>query len=176
MALPLIGIGAALLAAYAGARLSEHHQKREGNVGAFPGELEDEITPVNGSILTCGVFGIFDHSGIWCDGHVVELKGNGLVRAVSPDRFISERSGSRVYVAGDEHGAALGHSEAMQRAMAQIYQYYAYDVIKNNCHRFVWRCISGEDQRLTRFSELNGKLSGYFQSPIHWYPAKFKSI
>ncbi len=170
MALPLLGVGAALLVAYAGRKMSEQHQKRQGRVGAFPGELKDTIAPINGSILTCGVFGIFDHSGIWCDGYVVELKGNGLVRAVTPERFLSERSGNTIYVAGDELGNPLGSNATMQRATKQIYQYFPYDVIKFNCHRFVWHCISGEEQKVTRFTELNEQLANHYCSPIYWRP------
>lgn len=170
MALPLLGLGAAIVAAYAGGKISQNKQKSAGIVGAFPGEAKYPITPVDGAVLICGVYGFFEHSGIWCDGKIVELKGNGLVRAISPERFIGERSGETIYIAGDVSGNPFADTEAMQRAVAEVYQYYDYDVIKCNCHQFSWRCVSGSTEVLTRFSELNAKLSGYFSSPVYWYP------
>lgn len=172
MALPLIGVGAALLAAYAGTKISQSMQKQSGVVGAFPGERKMSVAPVNGAIVVCGVYNVLEHSGIWCDGEIIELNGNGLVRPVSANRFLQNRSGDTIFIAADDYGRPMGDEATMQRAVAQIYQYYDYHLLSCNCHHFTWHCVSGDDESLTLFSELNHALSHYFEQAIHWHPLR----
>lgn len=173
MPIPLVWIGAGIAATYAGLKLSEQAQKSAGVVGHFPGESSRILEPQNGAVVTCGVYGIFDHSGIWVDGEIIELNGNGLIRVISPERFIEDRSGAKIYVAADKYDQVLGSTDAAQRACDNVYQYRDYDLIKQNCHRFSWECTSGGSEKVTRFSELNEKMSDFFVSPIHWHPIHF---
>lgn len=172
MPVPLIWLGAGLAAAFAGKAVIEHEKKNAKHVGHYPGEGEGSVKPVNGAIVCCGIFSVFDHTGIWLDNSIIELKGNGLIRGISPERFITDRSGDVIYIACDEDHQPLVDTMSAERAASQLYQYEEYDVLKNNCHRFAWKCISGENRPLTRFTELNEALSRYFNCKVSWIPIK----
>jgi len=169
MPAPLLWLGASAIAILAGAKYS-NDKRLEESVNGLPGDSVIEVEPVNGAIVTCGVYGVFEHTGIWVDGNILELKGNGLIRGVSPNRFLQERSGDYIYIACDNNNTPLIQADAADRAISQLFSYSEYDVIKNNCHKFVWHCISGEDIPLTRFSELNQKIAERFATSIHWHP------
>jgi hypothetical protein len=172
MPAPLFWLGASAIAMLAGAKYS-NDKRLEDSVISLPGKSELAVEPVNGAIVTCGIYGLFEHTGIWVDGNILELKGNGLIRGVSPNRFLQERSGDFIYIACDDNNTPLIQPDAAQRAISQLFSYSEYDVIKNNCHKFVWQCISGEDMPLTRFSVLNQKMAGLFATNIHWHPVKY---
>ncbi|MCV2884126.1 hypothetical protein OE749_05425 [Aestuariibacter sp. AA17] len=172
MPAPLVWLGLGLASLYASDSLTKAYQRTKGRVVYYPGESELPVKPVNGAVVTCGIFGVFDHTGIWCDDHIVELKGNGLIRGVSPERFLHGRSGEKIYVACDQADQPLIAPEAFQRASEQLFQYSRYHVLDNNCHRFVWQCLSGQRERLTRFTELNTRMCQHFSTPIHWHVAK----
>ena len=168
MPLPLFWIGAGLTTVMLGHQM--HKQSQRQRVGKFPGEDCTPVAAVNGSIVSCGIYGVFDHTGIWIDDNVVELKGNGLIRGISPQRFLKDRSGDTIYVACGGDLTPLVSPAAAKNAMEQLFHYTDYDVWNNNCHRFCWRCVSGRNDTVSRFSDLNKKLSEYFQQPIHWQP------
>ncbi|MDF2177667.1 hypothetical protein P2G88_05330 [Aliiglaciecola sp. CAU 1673] len=165
MALPLLWLGAGVLAVGA---LS---QKRPGHVKHYPGAKLAPVTPKDGAVVCCGIYGLFDHSGIWLDGHILELKGNGLIRAVSSQRFVAERSGKQIYVACDGKGGVLADPQAAERGAAMLFQYRHYHVLNNNCHRFTWYCLTGRNEPLSFFSDLNAKLSRRFRTVLSWHPA-----
>lgn len=169
MPIPLLWLGAGAMAILAGAKYS-NDKKLEESVSNLPGHSDIKVEPINGAIVTCGVYGFFEHTGIWVDGNILELKGNGLIRGISPVRFLHERSGEHIYIACDNNNIPLIHPDAADRAASELFSFSEYDVIKNNCHKFVWHCISGEDVPLTRFSELNQKMAERFATTIHWHP------
>ncbi|MEP1446933.1 MAG: hypothetical protein ABJK37_12540 [Paraglaciecola sp.] len=168
MPAPLFWLGASAVAILASAKYS-NDKLMEGAVERLPGNSKTIVKPRTGAIVTCGVYGLFEHTGIWVDGSILELKGNGLIRGVSPSRFLQERSGDDIYIACDTNHNPLVSPDASQRATSRLFSYSEYDVIKNNCHKFVWQCISGEDIPLTRFSILNQKISEHFSTFIHWH-------
>jgi hypothetical protein len=170
MALPLIWLGAGLAALYAGSKYTNSSTYR-GAVDYLPGEGDADVQPVDGCIVSCGVFGVFDHTGIWIDGNIVELKGNGLIRGISPQRFLGKRSGNEIFVACCDQSKPLIAEGTYARAVKQLYQYSEYDVMRNNCHKFVWGCISGQNQAVTRFTELNNQMACYFGTNISWQKA-----
>ncbi|MFT4994916.1 MAG: hypothetical protein ACI965_001958 [Paraglaciecola sp.] len=170
MPVPFIWLGAGLAALYAGVKYSDSHL---GSISHIRGESDSAVLPVNGCIVSCGVFGIFNHCGIWNDGNIIELRGNGLIRGISPGRFLHQRSGEDIYVACDAQGQPLVGPGTKKRAVAQLYQYLEYDLIKNNCHKFVWQCISDINEPLTRFTELNYKMAGHFDCTINWQKALY---
>ncbi|MBT0586417.1 hypothetical protein [Alteromonas oceanisediminis] len=170
MALPLIWLGAGVLAAVAGTKLSRDGLKSRGDIKHFPGECRLVSEPANGSVVCCGIYEVFQHSGIWVDGNIIELRGNGLVRAISPQRFLKDRSGNRIYVACDESRTPLVSEGCAARAIAQVYQFADYDVIGNNCHRFSLQCVLGYDQLVTRFGSLNAALRHHFNTTLYWQP------
>ncbi|MFT4939269.1 MAG: hypothetical protein ACI88A_002308 [Paraglaciecola sp.] len=167
MALPLIWLGAGLAALYAGAKYTDSKSYR-GAVAHMPGEGDVSVMPVDGCIVSCGVFGVFDHTGVWIDGNIIELKGNGLIRGISPQRFLGERSGDEIFVACCAQSIPLVAQDIYARTVNQLYQYSEYDLMRNNCHKFVWRCISGQNEAITRFTELNNKMAKHFGTHISW--------
>lgn len=171
MPAPLLWLGASAIAMLASVKYS-NDKRLEESVGRLPGDSDIKVSPVNGAIVTCGVYGLFEHTGIWVDGNILELKGNGLIRGISPNRFLQERSGDYIYMACDSDNVPLTQDKTADRAISRLFSYSEYDVIKNNCHKFVWFCISGEEVPLTRFSELNERLAGQFATTIYWNPVK----
>ena len=171
MPAPLLWLGAGAIALLAGAKYSNDKRLDE-FVSDLPGNSHKHVAPQNGAIVTCGVFGIFEHTGIWVDGNILELKGNGLIRGVSPKRFIQERSGDNIYIACDQNSTPLVQANTAERAISKLFSYSEYDLIKNNCHKFVWHCITGEDVPLTKFSVLNQNLASLFATTIYWHPVK----
>ena len=170
MPLPLVWLGAGVAAFYAGSQLLREQQKSKGHIKHFPGECQRSVAPVNGAVVCCGIYELFQHSGIWMDGEIIELKGNGLVRSITPERFIDDRSGNRIYVACDADMRALVTPNCADRAVSRIFEYQEYDLIDNNCHRFTLQCVLGHDCEATRFGDLNDELNNTFNTPIHWQP------
>lgn len=191
MALPLLWLGAAVLSAVAVRELNEQRdsankRRQDGDVALtrdnegihgsgvekYPNEIFNhnvfaKIRP--GSLVCCGLGGVLDHTGILVDQDtIVELHGSGLVKAISPKRFLKERSGKGIFVACDSLGNALGGQDIAQRAINQIYHYQEYHLLRNNCHKFAWQCISGQAESVTTFHQLNRLFSKYFDRKIYW--------
>jgi hypothetical protein len=172
MPAPFLWLGAGAIAMLASVKYS-NDKELEKSVGHLPGHSDVKVKPVNGAIVTCGIYGFFEHTGIWVDGNILELKGNGLIRGISPNRFLQERSGENIYIACDDSNQPLIQPDTADRAVSQLFSYSEYDVIKNNCHKFVWQCISGEEFTLTRFSELNQKIAQHFTTTVNWHPIDY---
>jgi hypothetical protein len=128
--------------------------------------------PVNGSIVTCGVYGVLDHTGIWVNGNIYELAGSGLVRCVSPERFVGDRSGSQVYIACDTSNNALFDIDAAERAQYLLFSNIDYHLLSENCHKFVAEVLANQDVDITSFSDLNTFLNVFFSSSIRWNLSK----
>lgn len=128
-----------------------------------------KVKPVPGAILCCGIYGLFEHTGIWLpEGLIVELHGSGLVRAATPKRFLQNRTGSRIFVACDSTAHPLADEQFAERARAAIFSVETYDPLANNCHRFSWRSISEQDEKLTTFKDFNVRLANWFKRRIYW--------
>jgi len=191
MALPLIIAGAAALSALAVKGLNDdrksqqkHRQrltraqrlsdlgKHESPIAIYPSDFlvsEQSVKAQVGAIVCCGIGGVLDHTGIWLgDNLIVELAGNGLIKAISSERFISERSGKQIFIACDSKGKPLVNEAAAKLASEQIYQYRDYHMIDNNCHHFIWQCFKPNDHSLTTFKSLNERLAKYFNRVIYW--------
>lgn len=146
--------------------------KHDSGIAKYPKEEFSNEKPAivrPGALVCCGLGGMLEHTGILIDDDtIVELHGSGLIKAISPRRFLEERSGREIFVACDSKGEAIADDLICQRATQKIYGFQDYDIIKNNCHRFVWYCISGIDQPLTTFHQLNKRLSKRFDRKIYW--------
>ncbi|QQX82005.1 lecithin retinol acyltransferase family protein [Shewanella sp. KX20019] len=187
MPLPLVWLGAAAIGA---ALIADEREKQKeiakkrlhGNAVAdhttgasaelspslwHTGDKKVQLEP--GSIICCFVFGVIEHTGIWLgDDTLVELHGSGLIRAVSTRRFLVGRSGSRVFQACNHLHQPLVGEQILARAKQAIFTYREYDLLDNNCHRFVWHCLSGEEKALSSFSKLNNEIGMYFKEAIYW--------
>lgn len=170
MALPIIWLGAAALATYTGVKYANRLNSEEYGFAAHPGELDCTVTPVSGSIVCCEVYDVLDHSGVWVGDRIIELNGNGLVRSVSPERFLHDRSGNTIYVACDDDLAPVVFDGADQRASESIFQYRQYDLLKNNCHTFVSEMVSSQSSAVTLFRDLNQQLAQQHGQNITWLP------
>ncbi|WP_371193000.1 hypothetical protein [Glaciecola sp. SC05] len=168
MPAPLIWLGAAAVSLYAGNKLNNAHLRQRSIVQKLPGDCKKPRAPINGSIVTCGIYEVLDHTGIWIDGNIYELNGNGLVRCVSPSRFLANRSGDHIYVACNPQGQALAEPKSISRAQSQLFTLYDYHVVRQNCHKFVAEMICGYDCEVTSFSDLNEFLSQQFNTVIDW--------
>lgn len=167
MAIPLLWLGAAA-ATYAGIKYSSKVSKYRGYADVLPGGTKLTAKPVNGAIVCCEVYGVLDHTGIWVEDSIIELNGNGLVRNISLERFLADRSGEEAYIACDKYGLPMASDATFQNAIANIYQYRPYDLFKNNCHRFVWEMLSDIKEPVNSFTDLNQRLCSYHHSPVSW--------
>lgn len=195
MALPLLWIGAAALSALTVKELADDRKKQqkqryrsakaqtladldrhESPVAVYPSDVFRSYQlsePQIGSVVCCGIGGVLEHTGIWVgDDTIVELDGNGLIKAVSSARFTTERSGEKIFIACDSRGQALASEGAAQRAIKQIFQYQDYHLLDNNCHHFIWQCFQPNDLSLTTFKSLNVRLAQLFDRKIYWDQCK----
>jgi hypothetical protein len=168
MPVPLIWLGAAAVSLYTANKLNASDLRQRNIISRLPGDCREPIAPVNGSIVTCGVYELLDHTGIWIDGNIYELKGNGLVRCISPDRFLQNRSGDQIYVACNMQNQPLVELNVVARTKSQLYSLHEYHLLRQNCHKFVAEMVSGYPRDITSFSELNEFISDYFSSPVDW--------
>lgn len=185
MALPIIAAGFAIGAAVLHESNKKHYRNLEINrkssdysnishssVAKRPSDTYDSgrfVSPNPGAVVCCEIYNCVDHTGIWIDQDtIIELSENGLVKAVSYERFLTDRSGANMYVACDNLHQPIIISGAAERAVNHIFTYRDYDVIDNNCHRFVSFCLSGIDTKLTLFSALNDQISLQAKKTIFW--------
>lgn len=185
MALPFIAAGIALGAAVLHESNKKHYRNLELNRKSsdysnishssavkMPSDTYDSgifVEPTFGSVVCCEVYNCVDHTGIWIDRDcIVELSENGLIKSISYERFLTDRSGANLYVACDNQHQPIVLPGAGERAVNHVFQYREYDVIRNNCHRFVHYCLTGKDERLTRFSTLNERLRLHSGKTIFW--------
>ena len=191
MALPLLWLGAAAISALTVKGLSDDRKtqqkqrkysykaqtlsdlsEHESVIATYPTDLFDTdelVKPQVGAIVCCGIGGVLDHTGIWVDDDtVVEMDGQGLIKPISSHRFTAERSGENIFIACDSNAKPLISEVAARRALEQIFQCQQYDMIKNNCHQFLWQCFKPQDQTLTTFKELNQRIAKYFDRQIFW--------
>lgn len=136
----------------------------------YPGESRVTVAPCDGAIVCCGIYGVFEHTGIWVDGHIVELHGSGLVKAVSPQRFLHDRSGEHIYLLCDKDFHPLIAENTDYRAISQVYTYIEYHPWGNNCHRFTCHCVTGKTNNVSSFYDFNLTLSRFFQCRLYWQP------
>lgn len=171
MPIPLLWLGAGLAAGYSALRYADKEHANRQSMGASPGTTTTPVAPGDGSIVCCGIYGVFEHTGIWVDGRIIELAGNGLVRAVSPERFLQHRSGEHIFVACNEAGEPLAEDAVACRAAHKVYTYMPYNLIDNNCHQLCASLITDSQASLTGFGELNNLMAACYQSKVFWQPA-----
>jgi hypothetical protein len=173
MPAPLLWIGAACLGLYASNKANNAYMRSKQIVAQLPGESDSWIIPLDGSVVTCGIYGVLDHTGIWVDGKIYELSGAGLIRCISPERFLDNRSGNEIYVACDQLYRPLASPEVAARCIDNLFQMRDYDVLDNNCHKFVLEMLLGKRVDITSFSELNKALSQLYLETVSWHKAKY---
>ncbi|GAA5134230.1 hypothetical protein [Thalassotalea piscium] len=191
MPLPLFWLGAASLSAltvkaladdrklqqqkrrrYASVQTLKHLARYESPIATYPSEMlstTERTSPKVGAIVCCGVGGVLEHTGIWTeDNMIIEFDGNGLIKPISPTRFIKERSGKNIFIACDSNADPLCCETAASRATEQLFTSRPYHLIDNNCHQFIWQCFKPNDTPLSTFKALNLRLAHYFNRKIYW--------
>ncbi|GAB2993076.1 hypothetical protein [Psychrosphaera aestuarii] len=129
--------------------------------------------PAPGSVVCCEVFNALDHTGVWIDRDtIIEFSNSGLVKAVSAERFLKERSGNHIYVANDKTGQSIQFEGLADRAVKRVFTYNEYDLAENNCHNFVYQCITNSDDKITLFSSLTSAISNLSGSHVYWDKVK----
>ncbi len=171
MPAPLLWLGAACLGLYATNKANNSYMKSTNTVRYLPGESSKRVLPRNGSIVTCGIYGVLDHTGIWVDDGIYELSGSGLIRTVSPERFLENRSGDSIYLACNDDYLPLAVQEVAERCKENLFQLRDYHILDNNCHQFVLEMLTGKKTEITSFSQLNDALSTLFLTSINWHEA-----
>jgi hypothetical protein len=106
-----------------------------------------------GAILMCSLaFGAAEHTGVYIGkGKVAELKGTGEIRSVSLEEFISStdvRTGRYAYAACKKNGDILISEAAVINAKNSLHDYWEYNLLTNNCHKFTAGCITGNFDNL----------------------------
>lgn len=180
MPLPLLLIGTAV-----GALLAHDNQKiylkkldedrlvlSKPTVGREPSEILPSSMSTNliaGTIVCCEVFEAFIHTGVVVDNNtIIELHGSGLIRAVSKERFLKQRSGKHIFIACDRSGAPFNFSLIESLAPQDVFNFYEYDLLKVNCYRHTWRWLCGVDVVVESFTDFNDKLSTKLNEKIYW--------
>ena len=54
-----------------------------------------------------------------------------------PKKFFQERSGDYIGIACDNNNLSFLQLETADRAISHIFSYSKYDVINNNCHKYI---------------------------------------
>ena len=168
MPVPLLWLGAACVGLYASSKANEAYLKNSKTVAKLPGESSKKVVPRNGAIVTCGIYGVLDHTGIWVDGNIYELSGAGLIRTVSPERFLQNRSGDNIYIACDEHYMPLAAAEVAKRCQDNLFGLRDYHVLDNNCHQFIWQCLQSNAKAITTFKALSLNVAQLYDRVVYW--------
>ncbi|SEL05529.1 hypothetical protein SAMN05216262_10570 [Colwellia chukchiensis] len=157
---------------YRSAKTLSDLKAHEPKIASYPTELlitEQGVQPCVGAIVCCGIGGVLEHTGIWIgDNTIVEVDGNGLVKAVSAQRFTKHRSGEKIFIACDSLAQPLASEKAAELAIAQIYQVRDYHLFDNNCHQFVWQCFHVDSQTITTFKALSNNIAHLFDRVVYW--------
>lgn len=135
-------------------------------------EFRDKIHPVPGSVLRCDLCGganflggRFCHTGIYLGGdeiaEVTNIRGKARIHVVDPSDFLNGqgtnfiRTGLNIYVATDGCGKALGTDRIAEsaRELAKHGRRGDYDLVDNNCHDFVIRCVTGKEPSSAKLND-----------------------
>lgn len=115
--------------------------------------IKDKVTPIQGSILHCSLWGV-EHTGIYIgNNRIVELLGTGEIRIATPEMFIEGTNAISIYVACNA-AEPLGGKHIADRAKRMVSNTRNYNLILDNCHQFTTGCITGDFENSTNFFAL----------------------
>jgi len=142
------------------------------NGGREPSEIlpsPRKTALIPGTLVCCEVFEAFLHTGVVVDDNtIVELHGSGLIRAVSKQRFLDQRSGKNIFIACKRSGDPFMFNLIDELATKDVFNFYEYHLLKANCYRHTWRWLSGEDLAIESFTDFSKKLSDKLGDEIYW--------
>ena len=168
-------------------------------------EFKDRVKPVPGSVLRvdlCGganfLGGRMCHTGIYLGNdeiaEITNVRGKARAHVVDPSDFLNGqgtnfiRTGLNIYVATDGCGRALAAPEIAERARgcfgppggrALSARAGDYDLVDNNCHTFVVRCVTGREPSRPKLNdrEVAAALKRVFKCErVTWEPTGFSTV
>lgn len=168
-------------------------------------EFKDRVKPVPGSVLRvdlCGganfLGGRICHTGIYLGNdeiaEITNVRGKARAHVVDPSDFLNGqgtnfiRTGLNIYVATDGCGRALAAPEIAERARGCFgppggrplpARAGDYDLVDNNCHTFVVRCVTGREPSKPKLNdrEVAAALKRVFKCErVIWEPTGFSTV
>lgn len=168
-------------------------------------EFKDRVKPVPGSVLRvdlCGganfLGGRICHTGIYLGNdeiaEITNVRGKARAHVVDPSDFLNGqgtnfiRTGLNIYVATDGCGRALAAPEIAERARGCFgspggrplpARAGEYDLVDNNCHTFVVRCVTGREPSRPKLNdrEVAAALKRVFKCErVTWEPTGFSTV
>ena len=168
-------------------------------------EFKDRVKPVPGSVLRvdlCGganfLGGRICHTGIYLGNdeiaEITNVRGKARAHVVDPSDFLNGqgtnfiRTGLNIYVATDGCGRALAAPEIAERARgccgaagvrALPARAGEYDLVDNNCHTFVVRCVTGREPSRPKLNDRDvaAALKRVFKCErVTWEPTGFSTV
>ena len=168
-------------------------------------EFKDRVKPVPGSVLRvdlCGganfLGGRICHTGIYLGNdeiaEITNVRGKARAHVVDPSDFLNGqgtnfiRTGLNIYVATDGCGRALAAPEIAERARGCFgppggrplpARAGEYDLVDNNCHTFVVRCVTGREPSRPKLNDRDvaAALKRLFKCErITWEPTGFSTV
>ena len=168
-------------------------------------EFKDRVKPVPGSVLRvdlCGganfLGGRLCHTGIYLGNdeiaEITNIRGKARAHVVDPSDFLNGqgtnfiRTGLNIYVATDGCGRALAAPEIAERARGCFgppggrplpARAGEYDLVDNNCHTFVVRCVTGREPSRPKLNDhdVAAALKRVFKCErVTWEPTGFSTV
>lgn len=168
-------------------------------------EFKDRVKPVPGSVLRvdlCGganfLGGRICHTGIYLGNdeiaEITNVRGKARAHVVDPSDFLNGqgtnfiRTGLNIYVATDGCGRALAAPEIAERARGCFgppggrplpARAGEYDLVDNNCHIFVVRCVTGREPSRPKLNDRDvaAALKRVFKCErVTWEPTGFSTV
>ena len=168
-------------------------------------EFKDRVKPVPGSVLRvdlCGganfLGGRICHTGIYLGNdeiaEITNVRGKARAHVVDPSDFLNGqgtnfiRTGLNIYVATDGCGRALAAPEIAERARGCFgppggrplpARAGEYDLVDNNCHTFVVRCVTGREPSRPKLNDCDvaAALKRVFKCErVTWEPTGFSTV
>ena len=168
-------------------------------------EFKERVKPVPGSVLRvdlCGganfLGGRICHTGIYLGNdeiaEITNVRGKARVHVVDPSDFLNGqgtnfiRTGLNIYVATDGCGRALAAPEIAERARGCFgppggrplpARAGDYDLVDNNCHTFVVRCVTGREPSRPKLNDRDvaAALKRVFKCErVTWEPTGFSTV
>ena len=168
-------------------------------------EFKDRVKPVPGSVLRvdlCGganfLGGRICHTGIYLGNdeiaEITNVRGKARAHVVDPSDFLNGqgtnfiRTGLNIYVATDGCGRALAAPEIAERARGCSgppggrplpARAGEYDLVDNNCHTFVVRCVTGREPSRPKLNDRDvaAALKRVFKCErVTWEPTGFSTV
>lgn len=168
-------------------------------------EFKDRVKPAPGSVLRvdlCGganfLGGRICHTGIYLGNdeiaEITNVRGKARAHVVDPSDFLNGqgtnfiRTGLNIYVATDGCGRALAAPEIAERARGCFgppggrplpARAGEYDLVDNNCHTFVVRCVTGREPSRPKLNDRDvaAALKRVFKCErVTWEPTGFSTV